>query len=238
MTKRSISEFGCYKCGLRFQGQASFQGEYTLYRGDVKKIQLCSKCCRETTRLWLNETKTIERHIKEKIECYARQHGIDKYADAKRTISEEILCLLTDECVIFDGNNSKIGYGRDLNKLELRARKIVHDDFMINCEEQVQLTVDGNRFVVDGYIQIKGKEVVLEYDSDYYHSTEQQKERDRYKDFMLTKYGGYIIVRISEDVIKYDKPGFRSRLLNALHGIRQRKNKESIQVQSDEISNV
>ena len=66
----------------------------------------------------------------------------------------------------------------------------------------------------------------------------QQKERDRYKDFMLTKYGGYIVVRISEDVIKYDKPGFRSRLLNAMHGIKQRKNKKSIQVPSNEISNV
>ena len=177
MTKGNISEFDCYKCKHRFQGQASFQGEYTLYRGDVKKIQLCSKCCRETNALWLNETKTIERHIKEKIEYYARQHGIDKYADAIRTAYEEELCLLTKESVIFNGNNSRIGYGRDLNKFELRARNIVHDDFMINCEEQVQLTVDGNRFVVDGYIQIKGKEVVLEYDSDYYHSTEAAKRK-------------------------------------------------------------
>jgi hypothetical protein len=91
---------------------------------------------------------------------------------------------------MFNGNNSRTGYGRDLTKLELRAHKIVHDDFMINCEGQVLLTVQGSRFLVDGFINVKGNEVVLEYDSAYYHSSEQEKERERYKDFMLTKYEG------------------------------------------------
>jgi hypothetical protein len=69
--------------------------------------------------------------------------------------------------------------------------KTVHEGFKINCEEQVIITVQGERFEVDGLIQAsKRKDVVLEYDSDYYHSKEQQKERDRYKDFMLTEYGG------------------------------------------------
>jgi very-short-patch-repair endonuclease len=238
MTKRKVPEFDCYKCDHRFQGQASFQGEYSLYQGNVKKIQLCRRCCRETDRLWLNETKIIERQIKKKIEYYTRQHGIDKYADAKRTAYEELLHLLTNETIIFDGSNSRSGYQGDLSKLELMARKIVHEDFMINCEEQVQITLQGERFVVDGLITLKGKEVVLEYDSDYYHTTEQQKERDRYRDYMLTEYGGYTVVRVSEDMIKYEKPKFRSLILDAMYGIKQRKYKESIQVPSNEISNV
>ena len=141
MIKRKVPEFDCYKCDHRFQGQASFQGEYSLYHGDVKKIQLCTKCCRETIRLWLNETKTIERQIKKKIEHYTRQHGIDKYADAKRTAYEEILHLLTKETIIFDGNNSRSGYQGDLSKLEQLGRKTIHEDFMINCEEQIVLLV-------------------------------------------------------------------------------------------------
>jgi hypothetical protein len=145
---------------------------------------------------------------------------------------------LTMETIIFDGNNFKCGYQGDQSRLELMARKIIHENFMINCEEQVQLIVKGERFVVDGLITLKGKEVVLEYDSEYYHSTEQQKERDNYKDHILTEYGGYIVVRIPEDIIKYEKPIFRSRLLDAMHGIKQRKNKASIQVHPNEISTV
>ena len=237
MTKREVSEFDCYKCELRFQGQASFQGEYSLYMGDVKKIQLCGKCSRETNALWSNQTKTIKRRIREKIEHYTRQHGIDKYADAKRTAYEEILHLLTEETIIFDGNNSRSGYQGDLSKLELLARKIVHEDFRINCQEQVQITVQGERFVVDGYITLKGKVVVLEYDSEYYHSTEQQKQRDEYKDHMLTNRG-YTVVRIPEDIIKYERPSFRSLILDAMYGIKQKKNNTSIQVPSNEISSV
>ena len=145
---------------------------------------------------------------------------------------------MTKETIIFDGNNSRSGYQGDLSKLEQLGRKTIHEDFMINCEEQVQLSVQGERFVVDGLIHIKRKCVVVEYDSAYYHSSPQQIQRDEYKDYMLTKYGGYTVVRIPENIIKYEKPDFRSRLLNGMCGIKQGKNKASIQVPSNEISNV
>jgi very-short-patch-repair endonuclease len=145
---------------------------------------------------------------------------------------------LTNETIIFDGNNSRSGYQGDLSKLEQLGRKIINEGFMINCEEQVQLSVQGERFVVDGLIHIKRKWVVVEYDSDYYHSTPQQKQRDEYKDYMLTKYGGYTVVRIPENIIKYEKPDFRSLLLNGMCGIKQRKNKASKQIPSNEISTV
>jgi very-short-patch-repair endonuclease len=232
MTKKGIPDFVCFKCKERFLGLDSFHGEYRIRHGGVKNIQLCEKCLRETDALWWDETKTIGRHIQEKIEYHTEQHGIDRHADAKRTAYEEISDLLTNQSTIFNGNNSKVGYGRDLNKLELRARRIVHDKFKINCEEQVQLTVQGRRYVVDGLIMLKGKEVVLEYDSDYYHNTEQQREKDRYKDLMLTN-AGYNVVRISEDIIKYEKPSFRSSILDAMYGRRQRNTRISL---STEIS--
>jgi very-short-patch-repair endonuclease len=145
---------------------------------------------------------------------------------------------LAMETTIFDGNNSRSGYLGDQSKLELMARKIVHEEFMINCEEQVMITKQGERFIVDGLITLKGKSVVLEFDSEYYHSTKQQKERDSYKDRVLTEYGGYTVVRIPEDIIKYERPRFRSLILDAMCGIKQRKNKASMQVPSNEISNV
>jgi very-short-patch-repair endonuclease len=80
--------------------------------------------------------------------------------------------------------------------------------------------------------------VALEFDSSYYHSTEQQKEKDSYKDFMLTKYGGYDVVRISENTIKYEKPSFRSLVLNAMYGVKQRRTKASIQIPSSPTSTV
>jgi hypothetical protein len=55
---------------------------------------------------------------------------------------------------------------------------------------------------------------------------------------MLTKYGGYTVVRIPENIIKYEKPDFKSRLLDGMCGIKQGKNKASIQVPSNEIPNV
>jgi hypothetical protein len=46
MIKKEVTEFSCCKCGHKYLGEASLKGEYALYLGDVKKIQLCSKCCR------------------------------------------------------------------------------------------------------------------------------------------------------------------------------------------------
>jgi very-short-patch-repair endonuclease len=231
-------EFICYKCRYRFHGQPSFQGEFTIQSGGVKNLELCSKCLRETEALWSNESKMIERQVDRKIEYYVRQHGIDRYADAKRNAYEEVRHLLTKESIIFDGNNSTSGYSGDLSKLEQMARKTIHEDFMINCEEQVRLIVQGEHFVVDGLILLKRTKVVVEYDSAYYHSSSRQKQRDEYKDYMLAKYGGYTVVRIPENIINHEKPDFRSRLLDAMCGIKQRKNKASMHVPSNEISNV
>jgi hypothetical protein len=238
MIKRKVSEFVCYKCKNRFLGEASFQGEFTIQYGQVKIIELCSKCLRETNALWSNESKKIERQIEKKIEYYARQHGIDRYANAKRSAYEGALHLLTKESILFDGNNSTSGYSGDLSKLELMARMTIHEDFMINCEDQIQLTVQGERFVVDGLIHIKRKWIVVEYDSAYYHSSTRQKQRDEYKDYMLTEYGGYTVARVPENIIKHEKPDFRSRLLDGMCGIKQKKNKASIEIPPNEISNV
>jgi very-short-patch-repair endonuclease len=236
MTKTKVSEFVCSKCKHKFQGLPSFQGEYAIRYSGVKNIRLCKMCLHETNALWDNEPKTIERHIREKIEYYTRQHGIDRFANAKRIASEEILELLTNQSVMFNGNNFRIGYGKDLNRFELKVRELVHDEFRINCEEQVQISIRGRRYVVDGLIELKGKCVVLEYDSDYYHSTEQQKQKDQDKDFTLTEFGGYTVLRISEDIIKNEKSRFRSHILDAMYGIKQKKSKAPINIPSTAIS--
>lgn len=222
MPRKKAPEIVCYKCKQKFLGLDSFRGEYRIPHGGVKNIQLCNKCLHETNALWWGETKTIERHIQEKIEYYTRQHGIDRYADAKRTACEEISEYLTDHCNIFNGHNNKAPNEKDLSQLELTARNIIHDDFKINCAEQITLLKgDVYRYKVDGLILTGRREVVLEFDSSYYHSTDEQKERDSHKDFMLTEYGDYVVVRISEDIIKNDKPGFKSLVLNAIFGTKQ-----------------
>ena len=230
MTRRKeIPGFECTKCDQMYLGLDSFHGEYSISHGEVKNVHLCSKCLAETVALWNGEPKLIERHFIKEIEKWTSLHALDRSADAKRVANEVALDYIRN-CVTFDGYNDRSGWGRDLTGLEQTARKIVHDDFRINCEEQVRIRVLSSRYIVDGLIHLKGKDVVLEYDSDYYHGTEEQKEKDSYKDFQLTHYGRYNVVRVSEEIIKNEKPIFMSRVLDAMHSIRQRKNKVSKQL--------
>jgi very-short-patch-repair endonuclease len=190
---------------------------------------LCSKCLAETQALWSGETKKIERQIEEDIEYWTRRHGINKYADANRTAYENLLDLLANHCVTFNGDNLKASGGRDLTTLELIARRIIHDEFKINCEEQIILysSYFPRGYTVDGLI---GDNLVLEYDG-YYHSRSDQKDRDSHRDFMLTEYGKYKVLRFSKDEINNDKSGFKTRILDGILDIKQRKPKVSLPAQ-------
>jgi hypothetical protein len=64
-----------------FQGLDSFHGEFSVGRKDVK---LCTKCFAETMALWFEEPKKIERHLLKEIGNLISQHGINRFADAKR----------------------------------------------------------------------------------------------------------------------------------------------------------
>jgi very-short-patch-repair endonuclease len=217
--KGEPDEFTCFKCRVKFRGQASFHGEYRQIYGGVTEIRLCCKCTFETGALWNGESKSIERQIKEKIDYCVSQHGIVKYADAKRTAYEEILDLVSNHCIIFNGDNLKSHWGRDITQLELTARRIIHNEFKINCEEQVKLI---DRYTVDGLIETEGKSIALEYDG-YHHSTNEQKEKDRHRDSMLFEYGGYKVLRIPSDIIYSNKPYFRTILLDALYHVKRNK---------------
>jgi hypothetical protein len=162
MPKKKIPDFTCSKCKQKFLGLDSFHGEFTIPIGETKEIKLCRKCLSEIVALLAGETRTIKRHIQEKIEYYTKQHGIDRYADAKRTAYEEISEYLTENCTIFNGYNNKARNGKDLSQLELTARSIIHDDFNINFTEQVILSYsDVYRYKVDGLILTGKKKWLL-----------------------------------------------------------------------------
>lgn len=219
MTKKNhLSEFDCTKCRNHFLGQDSLHGELRVETDGIKRLSLCYKCHTEVLALLGGECQYIERHIKERIEHYANRHGKDNHADAKRIAYEEILDLLANHCTMFDGENLKSYWGKDMTQLERTARRTIHD-FNINCEEQVRIPIISHRSIVDGLIHTKGKSIVLEYDGQYHHTLEKQKEKDEYKDFMLTEYGGYKVLRIPYDII-YDTSRFRTILLDALYGVR------------------
>lgn len=183
---KSEKSFRCHKCEEDFWGSDSFHGAYTIMRSDVKNVQLCLKCTYETTATWSGEAYYLRGQIEREIENCIMQHGIDRHADVKRIAYEKVLDLI-DNSEMFNGYNKRSGYGRDLSNTELEARRIVHGEFKINFEEQIKLTRNGFRYLVDGLIPMKGKEkdIVLEFDSDYWHSTDEQKEKDRYKDSKL-----------------------------------------------------
>jgi very-short-patch-repair endonuclease len=122
-----------------------------------------------------------------------------------------------DNCVMFNGYNDRTGYGRDISSNEVEARRIVHGEFKINYEERIKLSGLDYRYVVDGYIPAGRKKIVLEFDSDYWHRTEQQKEKDSDKNFILTE-NGYEVVRVSENLIKSNKSQFKTLILDALFG--------------------
>jgi very-short-patch-repair endonuclease len=110
---------------------------------------------------------------------------------------------------MFNGYNARSGYGRDLSSTELAARRIVHGENKINFEEQIKLCVPGYRCIVDGLISMGSKQIALEFDSDYWHRTEEQKEKDSNKDSILIE-NGYKVVRVSEQIIKNDKSRFKT----------------------------
>ena len=62
------------------------------------------------------------------------------------------------------------GWSRDLSLLELTACRIIHDEFKINREEQIELSGSAYRHIVVGVIETGGQRVVLDYDSEYYPS--------------------------------------------------------------------
>lgn len=162
--KKQEKTFKCTKCHHTFLCQESFYGRCSMPYDEVYEVKLCSRCLIETNALWNGETKTIEREINEKIEYHTSRHGIDKYADAKRTAIEEISDFLTNHCLLFNGENGNCSNNRDLTHLEKTARRIIHDDFKINCEQQPQVYGSAYSYRVDGLIETKGRSIVLEFD--------------------------------------------------------------------------
>ena len=229
--KNDVSEFDCSKCNQKFLGLDSFHGEYRIRRDGLVVVRLCRQCLVETKALWDDETKIIIRAIREKIEECTRQHGINKYADAKRTVYEEVLDFLENQTLLFNADNGRSIGSRDLSQLELSARGIVRDEFKINCEEQIQLIGNYYDYTVDGLISTgRGKDVVLEYDG-YWHGTYEQKEKDRYKDSVLIE-NGYNVLRISEHIIKNDRSRFKTLILDALYGVKHNSKEKTLQTQT------
>ena len=229
--KNDVSEFVCSKCHQTFLGLDSFHGEYQNLQDGIGQMRLCTKCLSETMALLNGETEFIMREVRERIEECTRQHRIDKYADAKRIAYEEILDLLENHCILFNGNNVRCIRNRDLSTLERAARRIIHDEFKINCEEQIQLSGSYYDYTVDGLISTgRGKDVVLEYDG-YWHGTYEQKVKDRHKDSVLTEEG-YDVLRIPEHLIKNDKSQFKTLILDALYGVKHGSKKTTLQTQS------
>jgi len=233
MAKSSdVSEFDCSKCDIHFLGLPSFHGEYRIpHSGGVREVNLCSKCLAETDALWSGETKTIVRQIEEKIDYLSRQHAIDRNAE-KRIAYVDVLDFLVTRCTIFDGYNVKSGYGRDLSQLELHARKMIHGDFRINFDEQVQLSrrYPRYRYVADGLMKIGKREVVLEFDSEYRHGSDDQQERDYFRDLHLRE-DGYQVVRIPEQVIKNDRSGLKNLLLDVIYNVKRGSKKRVVSTQ-------
>jgi very-short-patch-repair endonuclease len=218
--KKEDTEFRCSMCKEEFRGLDSFHGEYRVMRGVVKNVQLCLKCLYETTALWGGEFNSFRGQIKREIENCIRQHRRDKNADAKRTAYEKVLDLI-DSSVMFNGYNERSGYGRDLSGLELDARRMIHGTFKINFEEQIRL---GGGQLVDGLIPLEKNPIVLEFDG-WRHGIDEQKERDKKKDNILTMYR-YKVLRFPEKTIQNDRSQIMTLILDAFYNMKRNNNKK------------
>jgi very-short-patch-repair endonuclease len=223
--KKEPDEFRCSKCIANFRGSDSFHGEFQVRRGSVLKIQLCMKCLYETIAGWDGEFNNLRAQIEREKENCIRQHKIDRNADAKRIAYDKVLDLI-DNSTMYNGYNERTGYVRELSGTEIEGRRIVHSEYKINFEEQVKT---GSGHIVDGLIHRGKKWIALEFDSAYYHSTEEQKERDRKKDAALAMHG-YKVVRIPEKIIKNknDRSQLMTILLDALYDVKRGNNKVEV----------
>ena len=91
------------------------------------------------------------------------------------------------------------------NKLELSGRDILLD-LDINFREQVPMY---NKWIVD--ILCVNKNVVIQWDGDYWHNLPQNKIRDKNQDKYLTKCG-YRVLRFTETQVKKEKEYVKNKI--------------------------
>jgi very-short-patch-repair endonuclease len=75
------------------------------------------------------------------------------------------------------------------------------------------LTAQGRRYRVD--LGFEEERVAVEMDGERWHSTPQQRERDRRRDAALAAIG-WVVLRLSHDRLHRDVGGCRSDVLAAL----------------------
>ena len=80
-----------------------------------------------------------------------------------------------------------------LTSLERKAKEALD---LLNVEYIPQYPVRTG-FVIDFVIFNNGQKIAIETDGEHWHSTKKQKQRDRFKDYML-KREGWKIIRIKE----------------------------------------
>ena len=133
----------------------------------------------------LKYVRTIEYFI----EKYGEEKGIEEYniLSIKRKFKNVKYSKISQE--LFWEIHSKYNSNEDV--------------FFAELNEEFSIYIFDDNFM---YIELDFKcgDKVIEFDGDYWHSTEKQKERDRLRDEYLT-FNGYQVLRIKESEYKKNK---------------------------------
>lgn len=188
----------CLKCN-----SASYHNEWCDKCGKetthTDKNNICISCASSISlyESYCNECKRITQHRSIDDSCIScdRNNVVSYYTDYCYECDQETTWLYSTNgyahcmrCSIIKGNENKFKNGR-MNRSQIE-KKIMG---WIGAKEERILSLN-----VDGFLQINNKNIVIEYDGEYYHKDSDKFERDERNAKKLLD-NGYIVIRMREN---------------------------------------
>lgn len=210
---KNFNEKYCDKCGKITWHKAETCMVCTSQK-DYSK-EWCDKCEKETTHTdknniciacasaislydsYCNECGRIAQHRSIDDSCIScdRNNTVSYYTDYCYECDQETTWLSSTNgyahcmrCSIIKGNENKFKNGR-MNRSQIE-KKIMG---WIGAKEERILSLN-----VDGFLKINNKNIVIEYDGEYYHKDNDKFERDERNTKKLLD-NGYIVIRMREN---------------------------------------
>jgi hypothetical protein len=227
-----IPRFKCSFCKEEWFGFPVFKGKNRTRRlkpnEQASEVKLCPKCNEMLYQLSNGGINLISSEIKRLLSRYAA----DKENGAIRGLLEIQNLLFSDKDGIFSGTAV---YDR-FSSAEMKGRKLLND-MHISYSEQVlfQVIIPETNLLhqirVDVLIPYKdaiGKDIVIEWDGDYYHGNPKKfkilnsiqsynKERDTFNDELFKRYGSnYLLRRFYEEDLDNNVLSVKNRIWQAM----------------------
>jgi hypothetical protein len=200
-----LPSFTCTKCKRRWRGEPSIYAT-ALKSGGFRDVKLCVKCYWQTVGLWSGEGESLLKALREEIEIFRDQHGIDEHAKARREQTEKVENYVKNR-IMFDSMNMTEWPS------EREGRKLL-DELGINYSIHSRLCIDGITYRPDACIELNNRRLIIEFDGSI-HDTEAKKAKDEIRDYNLTANDSTVL-RFSLSDLMNRRTYVRSAILDAL----------------------